>query len=74
MQKKLVVIACTILAGFSLITTATAQTESINIVTTAVPFLRISPDARAKGLFRPRVFFHTGRGRCRNERHTHSRS
>jgi len=50
MQKKLVVLACTILAGFSLINTATAQTESINIVTTAVPFLRISPDARAGGM------------------------
>jgi len=27
-----------------------AQTDSINIVTTAVPFLRISPDARAGGM------------------------
>ena len=28
----------------------TAQTDSINVVTTAVPFLRISPDARAGGM------------------------
>src|SRR5881397_2931925 len=27
-----------------------AQTDSINVVTTAVPFLRISPDARAGGM------------------------
>src|SRR4051812_35362693 len=27
-----------------------AQTDSINIVSTAVPFLRISPDARAGGM------------------------
>jgi len=27
-----------------------AQTNSINVVTTAVPFLRISPDARAGGM------------------------
>ena len=31
-------------------TTAIAQTDSINIVSTAVPFLRISPDARAGGM------------------------
>lgn len=30
--------------------TLTAQTSSINIVSTAVPFLRISPDARAGGM------------------------
>jgi Type IX secretion system protein PorV len=29
---------------------AKAQTQSINVVTTAVPFLRISPDARAGGM------------------------
>lgn len=28
----------------------TAQTDTINVVTTAVPFLRISPDARAGGM------------------------
>ena len=27
-----------------------AQTQSINVVTTAVPFLRISPDARSGGM------------------------
>jgi hypothetical protein len=30
--------------------TVNAQTQSINVVTTAVPFLRISPDARAGGM------------------------
>ncbi len=35
------------LASFNL---AQAQTSSINVVTTAVPFLRISPDARAGGM------------------------
>src|SRR5450432_3083621 len=30
--------------------TLTAQTNPINVVTTAVPFLRISPDARAGGM------------------------
>ncbi len=33
-----------------LVTTAQAQTDSINIVSTSVPFLRISPDARAGGM------------------------
>jgi hypothetical protein len=37
--------ACVILAMGT-----TAQTSSINVVTTAVPFLRISPDARAGGM------------------------
>jgi hypothetical protein len=30
--------------------TSYGQTDSINVVTTAVPFLRISPDARAGGM------------------------
>lgn len=33
-----------------LVTTVQAQTDSINIVSTSVPFLRISPDARAGGM------------------------
>lgn len=33
-----------------IITLSIAQTSSINVVTTAVPFLRISPDARAGGM------------------------
>ena len=45
--KKLIVMAAlpVMLAGKLM-----AQTESINIVSTAVPFLRISPDARAGGM------------------------
>src|SRR3954449_10593936 len=35
----------------SIATRSTAQTDnSLNVVTTAVPFLRISPDARAGGM------------------------
>lgn len=37
-------------ALFCLSVTAQAQADSINIVSTAVPFLRISPDARAGGM------------------------
>lgn len=37
-------------AVFCLAGYAQAQTESVNIVSTAVPFLRISPDARAGGM------------------------
>ena len=33
-----------------LVSSSQAQTESINIISTAVPFLRISPDARAGGM------------------------
>jgi len=50
MQKKLMVLAGFLLVGFSLMKTATAQSSSPNIVTTAVPFLRISPDARSGGM------------------------
>ena len=38
------------IATITISTTAIAQTDSINIVSTAVPFLRISPDARAGGM------------------------
>src|SRR5690349_765641 len=32
------------------ITVSNAQTDKINVVTTAVPFLRITPDARSGGM------------------------
>ena len=35
---------------FSIVSSAIAQNSPINVVTTAVPFLRISPDARAGGM------------------------
>lgn len=41
-------VAVALLTGSSLY--VMAQAESINVVTTAVPFLRISPDARAGGM------------------------
>jgi hypothetical protein len=41
---------CVIIATTTISTTAIAQADSINIVSTAVPFLRISPDARAGGM------------------------
>lgn len=44
---KLALLFC--LTGFSAIE-AYSQTEPINVVTTAVPFLRISPDSRAGGM------------------------
>jgi type IX secretion system protein PorV len=49
MRKKLKALTFVLIAGYNLITTADAQ-EPINIVTTAVPFLRISPDARSGGM------------------------
>ncbi|HVG42767.1 MAG TPA: type IX secretion system outer membrane channel protein PorV, partial [Chitinophagaceae bacterium] len=46
---KLRVVTALLLAGF--LNTTSAQTNGrINVVTTAVPFLRISPDARAGGM------------------------
>jgi len=41
---------CVTIASITISTTAIAQADSINIVSTAVPFLRISPDARAGGM------------------------
>jgi hypothetical protein len=49
MQKKLLALVIAI-ASYSFLITANAQTAPVNIVTTAVPFLRISPDARAGGM------------------------
>ena len=39
-----------LLLGLLISKTTFAQSDPINIVTTAVPFLRISPDARAGGM------------------------
>lgn len=49
MRKNLMALTFVLIAGYNLITTADAQAP-INIVTTAVPFLRISPDARSGGM------------------------
>jgi len=46
---KLTAITFLLVGGFSL-TSLAQQTNPINVVTTAVPFLRISPDARAGGM------------------------
>lgn len=42
--------AVAMLVGSALFTHAQSASEPINVVTTAVPFLRISPDARAGGM------------------------
>lgn len=46
MLKKLT----SVLTALAIAGTLAAQTDSVNIVSTAVPFLRISPDARAGGM------------------------
>ncbi len=48
MQKKVLALVLAIVC-YNFLITASAQ-DPINIVTTAVPFLRISPDARAGGM------------------------
>ena len=48
MKQRLKLLALSIVTISAL--TANAQTNSINVVTTAVPFLRISPDARSGGM------------------------
>lgn len=50
MQKNLLVTACLVTLCCGIISSAIGQSSAINIVTTAVPFLRISPDARAGGM------------------------
>src|SRR5574343_534651 len=45
--KKILAFTCLFAVAY---TGVAAQTDSINIVSTAVPFLRISPDARAGGM------------------------
>ena len=48
MKQRLKLIALSLLTISAL--SVSAQTNSINVVTTAVPFLRISPDARSGGM------------------------
>lgn len=50
MRKNLLVTAGLLTLCCGIISSAIAQSSAINIVTTAVPFLRISPDARAGGM------------------------
>ena len=49
-MKRLIVKLTAILLFISGSNSLKAQTDTINVVTTAVPFLRISPDARAGGM------------------------
>jgi hypothetical protein len=49
MKRLIVQLTASIVFFFSGLTSLTAQ-DTINVVTTAVPFLRISPDARAGGM------------------------
>ena len=49
-MKRLIVKLTAILLFISGTNSLKAQTDTINVVTTAVPFLRISPDARAGGM------------------------
>ena len=49
-MKRLIVKLTAILLFISGFNSLKAQTDTINVVTTAVPFLRISPDARAGGM------------------------
>src|SRR5438067_5756460 len=51
MKPKTLRISAFLLLALSLATQAKSQTDNtINVVTSAVPFLRISPDARAGGM------------------------
>src|SRR3982750_1307733 len=50
MRKNLFASACFVLVGCCIGSFAIAQTDAVNIVTTATPFLKISPDARAGGM------------------------
>jgi hypothetical protein len=50
MKNSLMKFLAIVLIAGSLVNTVYAQADSINIVSTAVPFLRISPDARAGGM------------------------
>jgi len=49
-MKRLIVKLTAFLLFISGFNSLKAQTDTINVVTTAVPFLRISPDARAGGM------------------------
>ncbi len=50
MKKAIIKLASLVLVLTGMITNVNAQTDPINVVTTAVPFLRISPDARSGGM------------------------
>ncbi len=50
MRQSTLKAAAVLLFTGSFFSKISAQTETINVVTTAVPFLRISPDARAGGM------------------------
>lgn len=50
MQSTIQKLFLTVMLCAASVTTIFAQTDSLNIVSTAVPFLRISPDARAGGM------------------------
>jgi len=49
-MKRIPLILTAAFVVSSLINPLNAQTDKINVITTAVPFLRISPDARAGGM------------------------
>ena len=49
MKRKTLKLTALILF-FAAVNTLKAQSDTINVVTSAVPFLRISPDARAGGM------------------------
>ncbi|MEO7119822.1 MAG: type IX secretion system outer membrane channel protein PorV [Ginsengibacter sp.] len=49
-QATLKLTALVLLVGGAFVVNGQSNTNSINVVTTAVPFLRISPDARAGGM------------------------
>ncbi|KIC90632.1 type IX secretion system outer membrane channel protein PorV [Flavihumibacter sp. ZG627] len=50
MKQKLLHLSMALALAGVTVSEAFSQTEPINVVTTAVPFLRISPDARAGGM------------------------
>src|SRR5664279_266919 len=49
-QATLRLTALVMLVGCAFVVNAQSSTNPINVVTTAVPFLRISPDARSGGM------------------------
>ena len=49
-QATLKLTALMMLVGSAFVVNAQSSTNSINVVTTAFPFLRISPDARSGGM------------------------
>jgi Type IX secretion system protein PorV len=50
MKRLTVSLTAVVIFLSSINNSSTAQTDQLNVVTTAVPFLRISPDARAGGM------------------------